>query len=161
MREPQANEVGVPAEQPQVVEESNGTGAQIAHPQVAATMRQISVANYQVPPPEKFSFKPEGWPRWIRRFERFRKATGFDQKDGENQVNTLIYSMGEEADDIVVSFGPTAAEAKQYDIDKGKFESHFVVKRNVIFEQVKFNLRSQNDNESVDTFITDLYCLAE
>ena len=69
--------------------------------------------------------------------------------------------MGEEADDIVVSFGLTAAEAKQYDSVKGKFESHFVVKRNVIFEGANFNLRSQNDNESVDTFITDLHCLAE
>ena len=60
MGEPPANEAGVPAEQPQVVEESNGASAQNAHPQVAATMQQISVANYQVPPPEKFSFKPEG-----------------------------------------------------------------------------------------------------
>ena len=69
--------------------------------------------------------------------------------------------MGEEGDDIVVSFGLTAAEAKQYNTIKGKFERHFVVKRNVIFERAKFNLRSQNDNESVDTFITDLHCLAE
>ena len=44
---------------------------------------------------------------------------------------------------------------------KGKFEAHFVVKRNVIFERDKFNLRSQQDGESVDNFITDLYCLAE
>ena len=76
-------------------------------------------------------------------------------------MNTLIYSMGEEADDIVVSFGLTAEEAKQYSVVKGKFEAHFVVKRNVIFERAKFNLRSQQDGESVDNFITDLYCLAE
>ena len=24
------------------------------------------VANFQVPPPEKFSFKPEDWPKWIQ-----------------------------------------------------------------------------------------------
>jgi len=36
-----------------------------------------------------------------------------------------------------------------------------VVKRNVIFERAKFNLRSQQVGESVDNFITDLYCLAE
>ena len=69
--------------------------------------------------------------------------------------------MGEEADDIVVSFGLTTEEAKQYNVVKGKFEAHFVVKRNVIFERAKFNLRSQQDGESVDNFITDLYCLAE
>ena len=61
----------------------------------------------QVPLPEEFSFKPEDWPRWIKRFERFRKPTGLYQKDGENQVNTLIYAMGEEADGIVISFGLT------------------------------------------------------
>jgi len=69
--------------------------------------------------------------------------------------------MGKEADDIVVSFQLTTEEAKQYNVVKGKFETHFVVKRNVIFDEVKFNLRSQQDGESVDNFITDLYCLAE
>ena len=34
-------------------------------------------------------------------------------------------------------------------------------KENVIFERAKFNLRGQQDGESVDKFITDLYCLAE
>ena len=97
------------------------------------TVQEIAVANYQVPPPEKFSFKPNEWLRWIRRFERMLKATGLDQKDGESQVNTLIYSMGEAADDIVVLFGITAEEAKQYDFVKGKFQAHFVVKGNVIF----------------------------
>jgi len=69
--------------------------------------------------------------------------------------------MGEEADDIVMSFGLTTEEAKQYNMVKGKFEAHFVVKRNVIFERAKFNLRSQQDGESVDNFTTALYCLAE
>ena len=122
-------------------------------------VQQIPIPCYQVPPLEKFNFKPEEWSRWIKRFERFRKVAGLDQKDGESQENT--YSMGEEADDIVMSFGLTAKEAKQYNVVKGKFEAHFVVKRNVIFERAKFNLRSQQDGESVDNFITDLYCLPE
>ena len=60
-----------------------------------------------------------------------------------------------------MSFGLTTEEAKQYNVVKGKFEAHFVVKGNVTFERAKFNLRSQQDGESVDKFITDLYCLAE
>lgn len=40
------------------------------------TVQQIAVAYYPVP--EKFSFKPDEWLRWIRRFERIRKATGLD-----------------------------------------------------------------------------------
>ena len=42
--------------------------------------------------------------------------------------NTLIFSMGEEADGTVGSFGFTSIGK----VVKGKFESHFVVKRNVI-----------------------------
>ena len=57
-------------------------------------------------------------------------------------MSTLIYSMGEETDDIIMSFGLTAEEAKQYNVGKGKFEAHFVVKRNAIFERAKFNQRS-------------------
>ena len=30
-----------------------------------------------------------------------------------------------------------------------------------MFERPKFNSKSQQDKESVDNFITDLYCLAE
>ena len=56
---------------------------------------------YQVTPPSKFPFKSSDWTRWIRRFERFRIATGLDKKEEDKQVNTLIYSMGDEADDIV------------------------------------------------------------
>ena len=140
---------------------SGDTHQQSFGAQPAMAVQAVSVANYQVPPPDKFSFKPEDWTRWIRRFERFRKATGLDQKSGDNQVHSLVYSMGEEADDIMVSFGLTADDAKQYELVKNRFESHFIIKRNIIFERAKFNLRSQQEGESVETFITDLHCLAE
>ena len=58
-------------------------------------------------------------------------------------MNTLNCSIGDEADDIVMSFGLSAEEAKQYNVVKGKFVAHFVVKRKVIFERAKFDLRSQ------------------
>ena len=63
-----------------------------------------SFTTYQVTPPSKFSFKTVDWTRWIRRFERFRMATELDKKDEGRQVNTLIYTMGDEADDILLSF---------------------------------------------------------
>ena len=44
---------------------------------------------------------------------------------------------------------------------KSKFDDHFVKRRNVIFERAKFNRRIQEGGESVDTFITALYSLAE
>ena len=115
-------------------------------------------ASYQVSPPEQFTFsRPQEWSKWIRRFERFRSASGLNDKPEEVQVNTLIYTMGDEADDILCSFTLTEEDARVYATVKGKFESHFVKRRNVIFERAKFNMRKQEEKEPVDAFITDLY----
>ena len=119
-------------------------------------------ATYQVSPPEQFNFShPAEWPKWARRFERFRRASGLAEKDEEAQVNTLLYSMGDEADDILRSFRLSEEDAKSYDTVKSKFDGHFVKRRNVIYERAKFNQRKQEPGESVDSFITALYGLAE
>ena len=120
------------------------------------------MATYQVSPPEPFTFsRPEEWPKWIKRFERFCLASDLHKKDGVSQVNTLIYTMGSEADDILYSFQPPETDSKKYEVVKGKFDSHFIKWRNVIFEQAKFNRRKQEEGEPVDAFITDLYRLSE
>ena len=74
-------------------------------------------------------------------------------------MNTLVYSMGPKADDIFQSFG--LSNAKKYDVVKKKFDDHFVKRRNVIFERAEFNSRKQEDGESVESFITDVYSLGE
>ena len=76
-------------------------------------------------------------------------------------MNTLIYSMGDEADDIMRSFGLSVEDAKNYSTVLAKFEAHFVKRRNVIFERAKFSMRRQEEGESVDAFITALYGPAE
>lgn len=120
------------------------------------------MASYQIPALEKFDFsQPEEWPKWIRRFERFRQASGIASKTEESQVNTLVYSMGDKADDILHSFHLSEEDQKRYDTVKEKFEHYFVKRRNVIFERAKFNKRRQEESESVDDFITALFCLAE
>ena len=60
---------------------------------------------FQVSAPESFSFKyPEEWPKWIRRFERYRLASDLDKTSSEVQVNALISNIGDQADDILLSF---------------------------------------------------------
>ena len=120
------------------------------------------MASYQIAPPQRFNFsQPEEWPKWIRRFERFRQASGLNTKAQDSQVNTLVYAMGDEADDILTSLGLTDEQKKEYETVKDKFEAHFVKRRNTIFERAKFNQRRQEEGESVDSFMTSLYCLAE
>ena len=119
-----------------------------------------TIANFQFSPPDKFSCRQEDWPKWIERFERFLKATGLDKRSGENQVNTLSYTMGEQADDVFISFELTTEQEKNYAEVKEKIENYFIVKRNVIFERAKFNSRNQREGESVDSLITELNGLA-
>ncbi|XP_062872210.1 uncharacterized protein K02A2.6-like [Trichomycterus rosablanca] len=116
---------------------------------------------FQVPPPKKFTFRAEDWPKWIKRFESFRIASGLETQADKNQVNALIYAMGEEAEDILISLHLSPAEASEFSTVKTKFDAHFITRRNVIFERAKFNQRQQELGESVDCFITALHCLAE
>ena len=101
-------------------------------------------ATFQVSAPEPFNFScPQEWPKWKRRFERFRVASGLDSSSEEAQVNTLIYSMGDEADDILRSFALSDADKKKYQTVMDKFEAHFVKKRNIIYERARFNMRKK------------------
>ena len=72
--------------------------------------------------------------KWIRPFERFRLASGLDGKPDAMQVNALVYAMDDEADDIMTGFGLSSEEREVYRSVKTKFDEHFVVRRNTIFE---------------------------
>ena len=94
------------------------------------------MVSFKVSNPEQFDFsKPEGWHKWIQRFEIFRIASGLSEKDGTTQVNTLIYCMGSEADEIFSSFNLSNDNKKTFSAVKEKFDGYFIPKRNVIFER--------------------------
>lgn len=119
-------------------------------------------ATFSIQPPEPFDFsRPQEWAKWIRRFERFRLASSLNSSSEENQVNTLIYCMGDEADDILRGLTLTAAQRDTYQGVRDGFQGFFVVKKNVIYERAKFNMRRQGEGEPVDSFVTALYALAE
>ena len=136
--------------------------AEVGAERERADSRNQVAASFQVAIPEPFCFsRPEEWEKWSRRFERFRIASGLTLREDEVQVSTLIYAMGDQADDILHSFALSEENRKSYQMVKSKFDDHFVKRRNVIFERAKFNRLIQEGGESVDTFITALYSLAE
>ena len=96
-----------------------------------------------------------------KRFERFCQESEFGKKAGERQVNTLLYTMEERAEDIFQSFNLSEEEIKNYEVIVEHFQRHFVSHQNIIFERAKFNSRKQEDRKSTDSFITSLYGLAE
>ena len=114
---------------------------------------------YQIPAPEQFSFRPDDWQKWIDRFERFRSASGLKSKEEVEQVNSLVYLMGAQAEEILSSFQLTDENSKKYNVVKEKFETYFIPTRNIIYERYKFYTRTQDEGESVEQFITSLYTL--
>ncbi|KAL5510072.1 hypothetical protein EMCRGX_G005545 [Ephydatia muelleri] len=53
------------------------------------------MSTLRLQPPESFDYsKSDGWPRWRRRFEQFRNASGLSSdKDDVRQVSTLLYCL--------------------------------------------------------------------
>lgn len=69
--------------------------------------------------------------------------------------------MGDEADDVLRGLDLISEQGQQYEAVKKGFDTYFVPKKNVIYERAKFNKRVQQPTETVDSFITALYALAE
>ena len=124
-------------------------------------------------PPAEFDFtKPSGWMAWRERFMRFRSATQLSKKDGQTQIDTLVYTMGPEAENVFKTFSfararpavgsePAYDEKQDFDVVIKKFDQYFIPKINTVHERAKFNARVQGADESVEQFIRSLYVLAE
>jgi transposase InsO family protein len=120
------------------------------------------MASLRLQPPASFNFQqPDEWPRWKSRFEQFRAASGLSGEAEERQVSTLLYCLGENAEDVLNSTTISQTDRKKYDKVLEQFDTFFKVRRNVIFERARFNMRKQQPAESAEEYITTLYRLAE
>ncbi len=120
------------------------------------------MTSLRLQPPEQFVFrKPDEWPKWKKRFQQFRSASGLSGETEVRQVDTLLYCMGDEAESVLSSTDITAENREKYDHVIGKFDEYFEVRRNVIFERARFNRRCQQEGETAEQYITELYELIE
>ena len=62
---------------------------------------------------------------------------------------------------ILTSTNITDDDRKKYSVVLAKFDSHFKVRKNVIFERAHLNRREQEEGETVEHFISTLYQLSE
>ena len=76
-------------------------------------------------------------------------------------MKTLLYCLGERAEDIFASFNLSEADAKKFNVVIERFNQFFIVKKNVIFERAQFNRRKQAPSEMANDFITTLFKLSE
>ena len=109
-----------------------------------------------------FNFKtPDKWPKWRKRFQQFRVASALDRGVAAKQVNTLLHCMGEEFEALMDSMNVNDEEKQDYAVVLVQFDDFFNVRRNIIFEPARFNCRSQQEGETADEFIMELYKLIE
>ena len=117
--------------------------------------------NVSLSVPTAFPFDtPDHWPKCKCCFQQYCLVSGLSRESEERQVNTLLYCLGEETEDILASINIGEEDRKKYDSVLAKFDSFFSVRKNVIIECAKFNKRSQLPDEPVQQFITSLYNLA-
>ena len=73
------------------------------------------MANVHFQPSESFNFhEPDEWPHQRKRFEQFRIASGLAAEEEERQVNTLLYCLGDDAEDVLRSTNISEADGKKY-----------------------------------------------
>lgn len=106
------------------------------------------MSNIQLP--EKLDFTDNAqWNAWISRFERYKIVSELSAKDEAVQVATLIYSMGEKAEDIFLSFNLNEDDKKNFKKVKEKFDDYFQPKVNPIFERAKLNMMTQRPGQTM------------
>ena len=120
------------------------------------------MASYCLQSPPPFVFMcPDKWPKWKHCFQQLRLPSGLNTEGNAKQVSIHLYCMEEDAEDTLSSMKPTEDKHTDYDQVLEKFDTFFKVRKNLIFERAHFNKCSQQDDESVEQFITGLYSLAD
>ena len=118
-------------------------------------------AHFNVPrlnPPGNFYFSyPGKWSRWRARWLRYREASRLNEQPEAEQINSLVYTLGEQAEDIILSRGITE-DTHTHVLEA--FNEYFGVRTNIIVERAKFN-RLVQDLDGMDSYINKLYRQAE
>ena len=61
-------------------------------------------------------------------------ASGLVEKDEMHQVSTLLYCLGEDAEDVLDTTQISGEDKKKYNKGVEAFDNYFKVRKNVIFK---------------------------
>lgn len=67
-----------------------------------------------------------------------------------------MYAVYTEAEDALFALHLATEERNDYETIKTMFETHFVPRRNVIYETVKFDISKEDSHDSAEKYITEL-----
>jgi len=89
-------------------------------------------------------------------------ASGLTDKSDEVQLATFLYTMGVDAKQLYETFTFEQENQKaKFDIVSYNFLAYFTPKKNVIHLRSMFHARTQKPEESIETFIRELYRLSD
>jgi hypothetical protein len=111
--------------------------------------------------PEEFSFEPTDWPTYRRKVERWFKISEAKELADQEKISTVLYIMGEKADDIVATFRDKMTQELKLDGLLDLFDIYFKLKTNFVAARGKFWDRRQRSGESNEKFIREVYKLGE
>ena len=97
----------------------------------------------------------------LDRFQQYMEATGLDKEEESRKVSTLLYCLGVKGDNILTLTGARADERKEYTTIIAKLDEYYKARRNIIYEQARFNKRDQTRDKTAEQYISALYMLAE
>ena len=141
-----------------------GRGASASIPHPATTMASSFMCNVSLPPKLEIQSGnlSKEWKQWRQIWDAYEEVTGLRNKTSRFCVATFITCIGKAALEIHNGLPFTGDEEKS-DMNKvlELWEAHYIGKTNIIYERYKFNNRSQEQTESIDTYVNALRALAE
>ena len=97
-------------------------------------IEQEVMATLNINPPKQFNFNnPDDWPWWKKWLQHFCDASGLSLATEKCQISTILYCLGEEADDVLLSTNITEEQEKKHADVLAKFDEHFKVRENLSF----------------------------
>lgn len=114
--------------------------------------------NLKAPDPLKMDGNmSENYRRWVQRLELYLTATGISAKDESIQIATFLHVIGPEALEVYNTFKFDRPEdAQKLDNVKAKFKAYCNPRKNITHERHCFFIRTQNETETIDQYVTEL-----
>ncbi|XP_063542073.1 uncharacterized protein LOC134750761 [Cydia strobilella] len=121
-----------------------------------------------LPPPPPFTFLnneqnvtsgnvSKDWEKWKKSFEIYSVACELGKKDAKVQINTLLHVIGEQGREVYEQFSDTFADLNSL---LSKFDSFFLLRKNITVQRHSFFTRDQKDGESIEQYSFELKKLA-
>ncbi|XP_067944926.1 uncharacterized protein [Watersipora subatra] len=128
----------------------------------AAQQPRVPPLRIKVDNPKSLDFANAAteWSDWLRRFKRFCNISGLAYQSNEVQVDTLLYIMGRESDDIYDQLEFDEEEERTLDVVTEAFTQYFQPRRNVLHYRTQFYQRKQGADESAEEYIRAIHALA-